>query len=184
MKHLKNINEYLSNINEGINYNAAKDADLVDIGSALLAGSGKTSDEASDEDLSKIAEEKLKEAKPFALTGKVKEDFPKLIKYITDEFKRCKIDLDVDNASISREMSGGDNMIEIPIKGLEDYYFCTTLDYLELASNQGPNRNIVLSGVFCSEDDGTLDFDIADIGNSGDVMKACTEFNKYIENIQ
>ena len=182
MKHLKNINEYLSNINEGVNYNASKDANLIDVGSALLTGSGNSSDDLSDEDLIKLAEEKLKEAKPFALTGKVKEDFPKLIKYLTDEFKRCDIDLDGDNASISREMSGGDNMIELPIKELEDYYFCTSLDYLELASNQGPNRNIVLSGVFCSDDDGTLDFDVADIGDGGDIMKACTAFKEYLEN--
>jgi acetolactate synthase-1/3 small subunit len=35
-------------------------------------------DDLSDEDLIKLAEEKLKKAKPFALTGKVKEDFSTL----------------------------------------------------------------------------------------------------------
>jgi len=184
MKHIRPINEYFSNFNEGINYNASRDADLVELGHLLLSGSGASSEEADDDELVKTAKEKLKSIKPFALTGKVKEDLPKLVKYLTDEFKRFGIELDGDSTEVSREMSGGENMIEIPLLDFEGYYFLTSLDYLDLASNQGPNNTMVLSGIFCSEEDGMLEFDVADISNSGEIMKACTEFKNYLENTQ
>jgi hypothetical protein len=41
--------------------------------------------------------------------------------------------------------------------------------------------NIVVGGSFYSEEEGMLDFFVGDLGNNGQIVKAATDFNKYLE---
>jgi hypothetical protein len=175
MKHLKNINEYFSNINEGVNYNNSVNADLVEIGEYAIQGSGKNPGDVTDEDLEKAAVEALKKAKPVSLTGDAKKDIPALVKYAVDAFKRCQIELDPANVEI--DSSNFANELMIPVADSE-YYFNTHLDYTELASN---GSDFVIGGNFASDEDGALDYIVDDLSNQGDIVKACAEFKKYLE---
>jgi len=175
MKHLKNINEYFSNINEGVNYNNAINADLVEIGEYTIQGTGKNPGDVTDEDLKKSAMEALKKAKPVSLTGDAKKDAPTLIKYVGDAFKRCGVELDVANVEIVSDNFA--NELIIPVVDTE-FYFNTMLDYTELASN---GSDFVIGGNFASDDEGALDYQVNDLSNNGDIVKACTGFKKYLE---
>jgi len=179
MKHLRTLNDYLSNINEGINFNGARDAELEDIGAYILTGDAP--DEHNDEENKKAALETLKKAKPFPLSGKIKEDLPKLVKYIKDAFGRAGVSLDDSNVEISKSMSGESNEILIPLEDQEDYFIYTSLDYFELVT-QGDG--ITLFAAFYSDDEGMLDFNVANLDNQGNVVKACADFKKYLENTE
>jgi hypothetical protein len=179
MKYVKNINEYFSSINEGINYNNGGDADLWEVGSQLLSGTGKNSEDMEDKEVEAVAVEAMKKAKPVPLTGIIKKDVPALLKYVGDAFKRCGIELDVDNTDI--DSSNFANELMIPVVGTE-YYLLTMLDYRELAYN---GSEFVIGATFNSDEEGTLDEgQIADLSNQGEVAKACTEFNEYLKNTQ
>ena len=82
MKHLKSINEYFSNINEGINYNTAVNADLEEIGYIVLQGSGKNPNDLTAEEAEKAATDAMKKASPIPLTGVMKKDLPAFLKYV------------------------------------------------------------------------------------------------------
>jgi hypothetical protein len=179
MKHIKPINEYFSNINEGVNYNAAHDANLEEVGYNLLQGTGQPWEDKSKDDLKKIAIEALKKANPFPLSGKIKEDLPKLVKYIKDSFSAAGVSIDDSGVEISRNMGGDNNEILIPVEGQEDYFVYTSLDYYELVS-QGEGIN--LFAAFYSDEEGMLDFNIANLDNRGSIVKACAEFKKYLQN--
>jgi len=176
MKHIKSINEYFSNISEGINYNEGVDADLWEVGSYMLDGTGKNSDEMEEKEVEAVAVEAMKKAKPVPLTGIIKKDVPPFLKYVADAFKRCGIELDVDNTVI--DSSNFANELYIPVADTE-YNLLTMLDYSELAYN---GSEFVIGGVFASDDEGSLDYVISDLSDQGEVMKACTEFKKYLEN--
>lgn len=176
MKHLKNINEYLSNINEGVNYNSAANADLVEIGEYAMQGSGKNPGDVTDEDLKKAALEALKKARPVSLSGDAKKDIPALVKYAVDSFKRCGIELDAANVEI--DSGNFANELLIPVADT-DYYFNTHLDYTELAAN---GSDFVIGGNFASDEEGALDYIVDDLSNQGDIVKACAEFKKHLEN--
>lgn len=178
MKHLITFESYASNINEGINFNAAKDADLEDIGGNFANGGDP--DNHDEEALIDMGREALKDAKPFPLTGKIKEDATKLIKLCTDAFKRAGVELDDTNTDISSDMDGSSNEIKIPVENQEGYFFFTSLDYYELAANSTMS-NIVVGGCFYSDEDGMLDFFVGDLSNNGQIVKAAADFNKYLE---
>ena len=175
MKHLKNINEYFSNINEGINYNNGRNANLWDIGEHLLTIKGKSMDDMDDFDVEAVAKEAMKKAKPVPLTGNLKKDLPLFLKYVGDAFKRCGVDLDTANTEL--DSSNFTNELMIPIADTE-YYLNTMLDYAELAAN---GSDFVIGGAFASDDEGSLDYQVNDLSNSGDIVKACTGFKKYME---
>lgn len=176
MKHLKNINEYFSNINEGINYNQGIDVDLYEVGCILLQGSGKNVDDMEADEVAEAAAEAMKKAKPIALTGIVKKDLPAFLKYVADSFKRCDVELDIDTTEI--DSSNFANELMIPVADTE-YYLLTALDYTELAYNAS---QFVIGASFASDDTGSLDCIIDDLSNQGDVTKACAEFKQYLEN--
>lgn len=177
MKYVKQINEYFANISEGVNYNNAVDADFEDVGSALANGGDPANH--SEEALINMGREALKKAKPVPLTGIVKKDLPALLKYIGPAFKKCGVELDVDNAIIDSPSFA--NEIMIPVAGTE-YYLLTILDYRELASN---GSEFTIGATFNSDEEGTLDEgQIADLSNQGEVVRACTEFNEYLKNTQ
>jgi hypothetical protein len=177
MKYVKPINEYFGNISEGINYNNAVDADLEAVG-ATLANDDYPYNH-SEEALIDMGRESLKNAKPIPLTGIVKKDLPALLKYIGPAFKKCGVELDVDNTVI--DSSNFANELMIPVAGTE-YYLFTILDYRELAYN---GSEFVIGATFNSDEEGTLDEgQIADLSNQGQVLKACTEFNEYLKNTQ
>jgi len=178
MKHLKSINEYFSNINEGVNYNQAHNADLKEVGYALANGSGQSPDDMSDEDLEKLAIEALKKARPVALTGDAKKDIAALLKYVGDAFKRCDVELDVNNTTV--DSMDFQNELFIPVADT-DYFLNTHLGYEELVLN-ARNSTIALAAAFGSEDEGILDFQIYDLGNNGDIVKVCADFKAYVEN--
>ena len=177
MKYIKPINEYFANISEGINYNNAVDADLEAVG-AMLANGGDPKNH-SEEALIDMGRESLKNAKPIPLTGIIKKDLPALLKYIGPAFKKCGVELDVDNTDI--DSSNFANELMIPVTGTE-YYLLTMLDYRELAYN---GSEFVIGATFNSDEEGTLDEgQIADLSTQGQVLKACTEFNEYLKNTQ
>lgn len=181
MKHLINFESYVSNINEGINFNGAEDADLKEIGG--LFANGGDPDNHDEEALISMGREALADAKPIALTGKIKEDTQKLIKFIVEAFKRAGIILDDKNASIIKDMDGTLNQIEIPVESEPDFFFATSLDYYEMAMGVNIQNNfIVASGCFSTDADGMLDFFVSDLSNNGQIVKAASDFKKYLEN--
>lgn len=179
MKYIKHINEYFANINEGFNYNKAVDANLYDVGVYILSGSGENPDEMDEKDVEKAAVEAIKKTKPVPLTGIVKKDLPALLSYIGPAFKKCGVELDVDNAVI--ESPNFANEIMIPVAGT-DYCLLTMLDYSELAYN---GSEFTIGATFYSDEEGTLDDgQIDDLSNQGEVVRACAEFNEYLKNTQ
>lgn len=176
MKFVKSINEYFSNLNEGINYNDAVDADLYDIGTTVIQGSDKNPDDMDDKALEKAAVEAMKKAKPVPLTGIVKKDLPALLKYVAAAYKKCGIELDVDNTDI--DSSNFSNELMIPVVGT-DYYLSTYLDYGEMAYN---GSEFVIGGYFASDEEGSLEYGTSDFSDGNEVMKACTDFKKYLKN--
>lgn len=176
MKHIQLFENFSENIVEGVNYNAARDADLEEIGYIF----SKHNNDASEEELIKIGKEALKSSKPVSLTGKVKEDAPKVIKYLVDAFKRAGIDLDDRNVAITRSMLGFDNEIEIPVAKHDGIFFQTYLDYYELAEN-GNGKTFVLAGAFMTEENGVMDYVVSDINDNAQIVKAAAGFKKYLE---
>lgn len=174
MKHLITFESYMSNINEGINFNGSSDADLATVG-GYFANDGDP-DDFDEEALIDMGREALKEAKPVPLTGKIKDDGTKLIKYIVDAFKRAGVNLDGDKAVVYSPSFT--NEIEIPVEDSDNLFFQTYLDYEELAYN---GSDFIISGTFASEDEGSLDFTVSDLSNNGQIVKAATDFNKYLE---
>jgi hypothetical protein len=172
MKHLKDLNSYMGNINEGINYNDAQDADLADVGAYLH----DHPEAVEDNELEKRALEYMKKAKPFPLTGKIKTDAPKLISYIVDAFKKVGVNLDGNNAIVYSPNFA--NEIEIPVKDVDGIRFITYLDYSEMASN---GSNFILSGSFDSEENGTLDYFVSDLSNNREIIKAAEGFKQWLE---
>lgn len=180
MKHLIPINEYLSNINEGVNFNGAEDADLREIGE--LFANGGDPDNHDEESLMRLGADALEAAKPIALTGKIKQDGPQLIKFVVETFSRAGITLDDKDARIIKDMDGTLNQIEIPVESAPDFYFATSLDYYEMAMGVNTlNNGIVVGGCFSSDADGMLDFFISDLGNNGQIVKAVAEFNELLK---
>jgi hypothetical protein len=178
MKHIKTINEYFSNINEGVNYNSAHNANLEELGYTVANGSGKNPDDMGKDDLEELATETLKKAKPFALTGNAKKDIAALLKYVGDAFKRCDIELDVDNTTV--DSMDFQNELFIPVADT-DYFLNTHLAYEELFVSAA-NSIITLGAAFGSEDEGILDFHIYDLGDNGDIVKVCADFKQYLKN--
>jgi len=175
MKHLIPINEYFSNINEGINFNGSSDADLATVGE-YFANDGDP-DDFDEEALIDMAREALKKAKPIPLTGKIKEDGAKLIKYIVNAFKKVDVILEEGEAVVYSPNFA--NEIEIPVADQEGLFFQSYLDYEELAYN---GSDFIISGTFATEDEGSLDFSVSDLSNNGQIVKAATELKKYLEN--
>ena len=178
MEYLKKFDDFSGSLNEAYNYSDTSDANLVDMGHYILDDAGEDTDELSDDVLVKAAEEKLKEAKPFPLTGKIKEDAPKLIAYIKDEFKRAGIGLDDSKAMIYSPCFV--NEIEIPVSGAEKagLFFQTYLDYTGLASN---GSNFIISGQFASEETGAFDTIITDLSEYRLYVKATEELKQFAE---
>jgi len=177
MKHIQLFEHFAENIVEGVNFNGSKDADLEDVGAAI--SKERDADEA---ELVKIGKEALKAAKPVSLTGKIKEDAPKLIKYLVDAFKRADIELDDKNVYITSSPGiGWDNVIEIPVAKQEGFYFSTVLDYYDLA--ESGNGKIIIPGAFIEEASGQLDYAVDDINNNGQIVKVATGFKKYLETL-
>jgi hypothetical protein len=174
MKHIKLFEHFAENVVEGINYNGSKDADLEEIGGIFA----KHNTSASDEELIKLVEEALKSSKPVSLTGKIKEDAPKVIKYLVDAFKRAGVDLDDRNVAITHSILG--NEIEIPVAKQEGICFLTFLDYYEIAEN-GNGKSFIISGAFMIEENGITEYEVSDINNNAEIVKAASEFNKYLE---
>jgi hypothetical protein len=179
MKYIKSINEYFSNINEGINYNNGVDADLSDIGYNVLQSGGKNPDDMDDKEIEKAAIEAMKKAKPVPLTGQIKKDLPAFLKYVGDAFKKCGVELDTNNTDI--DSSNFANELMIPTIDNPEFYFNTMLDYNELASN---GSEFVVGGAFASDDEGSLDYTVSDLSDQGDIMKCCQDYKKFIENTQ
>lgn len=176
MKHIKLFEHFAENVVEGINYNGSKDADLEEIGFIF----SKHNKDASDEELIKLGEEALKASKPVSLTGKVKEDAPKVIKYLVEAFKRAGVELDDSNVVITHSSLGFDNEIEIPVAKQEGIFFQTYLDYYEIAEN-GNGKTFILSGAFMTEENGVMDYVVSDINNNAEIVKAASGFAKYLE---
>lgn len=176
MKYIKLFENYAENIIEGVNYNSSRDADFEDVGSAV--SKDRDADEA---ELIKIGQEALKAAKPVSLTGKVKEDAPKLIKYLVDAFKRAGIELDDKNVYVTSSSMGFDNEIEIPVAKQDGLYFQTALDYYELAENG--SGKLIIPGVFYDENNGAMDYVVSDINDNGQIVKAAAGFKKYLETL-
>jgi len=172
---MKNINEYFSNINEGINYNNGRDADLWDVGAQLLSGTSKNVEDMEDKEVEVVAVEAMKKAKPVPLTGIIKKDLPPFLEYVADAFKRCGVELDVNNTEI--DSSNFMNELLIPVADTE-YYLNSMLDYSELAYN---GSEFVIGAAFASDDEGSLDYIVGDLSNNGEIVKACTGFKKYLE---
>jgi hypothetical protein len=181
MKHLKNINEYLSNINEGVNYNNSKDADMYDVGFTVLQSQIKDIGEIErmpEADVEKAAEEALKNAKPVALTGDAKKDIASMLDYLKSTFVGTDVELDVDNTKV--DSSNFENELFIPV-GDTEYYFSTSINYEEIAMNSS-GKEMILAGAFGSEKEGILDFLVHDLSNKGEVLKACQNFKEYLDN--
>ena len=178
MKYFKKFDDFSGSLNEAYNYNDTSDANLVDVGYYILDNAGENADDMSDDVYIKAATEKLKEAKPFPLTGKVKEDAPKLIKYITDAFNGLGIKLDDTKATIYSPCFV--NEIEIPVIGAESegWFFQTYLDYAELASN---GSNFIITGQFASEDTGAFDTTITNLDDNRLYVKAAEELKQLAE---
>ncbi len=172
MKHLETFESYMGNINEGVNYNGAADADLAVVGS-YLHDHPETVD---DKELADLATEYMGKTKPFPLTGKIKTDGAKLITYIVDAFKKAGVNLDGANAIVYSP--NFTNEIEIPVSDCEGAFFQTYLDYNELASN---DSNFQLSGVFSTEDEGALDYFVDDLNDNRGIVKAAEGFKKWCE---
>lgn len=172
MKHLKPFDSYIGNINEGVNYNSAVDADLAEVGAYIH----DHPEDVDDKELTDLAEEAMKKAKPFSLTGKIKTDGAKLITYIVDAFKKAGVNLDGANAIVYSPNFA--NEIEIPVSDCEGAFFQTYLDYSELASN---GSNFQLSGGFSTEDEGALDYFVEDLNDNRGIVKAAEGFKKWCE---
>ena len=175
MKHLALFENYADNIVEGINYNGSRDADLPSVGLGLAKTSTDV-DKNDDKALAALAINGMKKSKPVPLTGKIKEDAAKLIKYVVDTFKKQGVELDGNNAIVYSPHFV--NQIEIPVAGEDDLLFQTFLDYEELAHT---NPNFIVSGDFSSDDEGLLGFFVEDLNNNGQIVKSASEFKKYIE---
>ena len=173
MKHIQLFEHFAENIVEGVNFNGSVDADLAIIGTYF------TEDQSlDDKEYEKLTLEAFKKTKPFALTGNIKTDGAKLIKYLVDAFKRVGVELEENNAIVYSP--NFTNEIEIPVAGTDGIFFQTYLDYTELAAN---GSNFTLSGDFASEGEGSLDFFVDDIGNNGAIVKSATGFKKYLETL-
>ena len=173
MKHIQLFEHFAENIVEGVNFNGSIDADLATIGTYF-------SDDHSldDKEYEKLALEAFKKVKPFPLTGKIKTDGTKLIKYLVDAFKRAGVELEENNAIVYSP--NFTNEIEIPVAGTDGIFFQTYLDYQELAAS---GSNFTLSGDFASEDEGSLDFFVDDLGNNGAIVKSAAGFKIYLETL-
>ena len=176
MKHIQLFEHFAENIVEGINYNNSRDADLEDVGAAI--SKERDADEA---ELVKLGQEALKAAKPVSLTGKVKEDAPKLIKYLVEAFKRAGVELDDRNVFITSSSMGFDNEIEIPVAKYEGLFFQTALDYYELSENNA--GRIIIPGAFMDENNGVMDYVVNDLNDNGQIVKAAAGFKKYLETL-
>jgi len=172
MKHIHTFENFLT---EGISYKNTYDADLEEIGGCYANNAEPTNH--SREALEHMASEALEKAKPFPLTGVVKTDAPKLIKHITDMFKRAGIDLSDKDALVYSPNFA--NEIEIPVMGSKDIFFQTYLDYSEMASN---GSDFVITGCFASQEEGSLDTMVNDLSNFGDITASADELKKYMEN--
>jgi hypothetical protein len=178
MKHIKSMADYVSNINEGINYNDTVDADLYDVGFTVLSAQIKDIskiEKMNDNEVEKAAIDAMAKAKPVKLTGKAKTDVAALVKYIADSFKKCGVDLDTANTEI--DSSNFANELMIPVANTE-FYFNLMVDYGEMAYN---GSDFTIGGVFASEDMGSLDYMINDLSNQGDVTKACNGFKQFMK---
>lgn len=172
MKHIKTFEGYL---NENVSYRNTYDADLEEVGGYFANNADP--ENHSKEDLIEMGKDALEKAKPFPLTGKVKTDAPKLIKHITDMFKRAGVELSDKDAIVYSPNFA--NEIEIPVMGSKDIFFQTYLDYSEMASN---GSEFVLAGNFASHNDGSLDTMVNDLSNFGDITTSAEELKKYMEN--
>ena len=173
MNHFKTFNDFINeSVNEGIKYKNVFDADLEEIGSYMTDG-----EDSSPEDLKKLGEEALKNAKPFPLTGKIKTDAPKYIKYLVDQFKRAGIVLDDAKAIVHSPNFG--NEIEIPVVGGDSVglFLQTYLDYAEMASN---GSGFISVASFANNEFGTLDTIMDDLNNFGQFVKAAEELKQYM----
>jgi len=180
MKHLINFESYMSNINEGINFNGAEDADLREIGE--LFANGNDPDNHDEESLIRMGADALAAAKPIALTGKIKADGPQLIKFVVEAFSRAGIELDDKGARIIKDMDGTLNQIEIPVESAPDFFFATSLDYYEMAMGVNSlNNGIEVGGCFSSEADGMLEFFVSNLSDNGQIVKAVAEFNELLK---
>lgn len=173
---MKNIRSFDEFINEGISFKKISNANLVEIG-GNYANNAEPSNHSRNE-LEEMALEVLRNAKPIPLTGNVKTDAEKLIKYIADQCKRAGIVLDSSNSLVYSP--DFENEIEIPViaDGIKDrIFFQTYLDYNELATN---GSDFVLTGAFSTYEMGTMDNIITDLSNYGMYVKAAEELKTYM----
>ena len=78
---------------------------------------------------------------------------------------------------------GFNNQIEIPVVNHDNICFTTYLDYYELAEN-GNGKTFILSGVFMTEENGAMDYEVSDINNNAEIVKAASGLLQYLETVE
>ena len=177
MKHIKTFEGFLNeSLNEGIRFERVSDADLEEVGGYFANGGDPVNH--SPEALEELGREALKNAKPFSLTGKIKTDAPKLVKYLTDQFKRAGIVLD-DTKTLVYSPNFA-NEIEIPVIGgeSEGIFLQTYLDYNEMASN---GSNFAMTATFANDENGSMDTVMDDLNDYSQFVKAAEELKQYMK---
>lgn len=174
MKHLKNLQEYMSNINEGVNYNNAVNADIQKVGRYQT----RSKDAAEIEEAGKNF---LASVKPFALTGDGKTDVDALIKFCVAACKSHKVDLDAANTEINSD--DYDNELLIPVKGLGEgeLFLRTSCSYMYLSGLMGMRGKINLNAFFYSKKTGDNTAYSMDLADQASIKRACDDFNKWRE---
>lgn len=153
-----------------IDFSNAYDADLEEIGYNLNY-------DEHDPDLEvdrNTAKEALMKARPFPLTGIIKEDAINLIFYIAIIFRDNELTLDINKVSI--ESNNFTNEISILIKN-SDFFFQTYLDYSEMAEN---GSTFIIGGCFASDEYGSLDTMIDDFNNQNQIREAVEEVKQHL----
>lgn len=172
MKHLKHIEEYMSNINEGVNYNETSDANLTKVGRYQTRSTDAAEVEQAGKDF-------LANVKPFPLTGVGKDDVDALIKFCVDVCKKHGVDLDGKNTVISSD--DYDNEIFIPVlgKGEGELSLRSSCSYMYLSGLEGMRGTVNLSAFFYSDTLGSKTEYSMDLANPSSITKACQDFNKW-----
>jgi hypothetical protein len=176
MKHLKNIEDYMSNINEGVNYNNASNADLWKVGRYQVRTQASSLDR---EEVTAAGENFLKAVKPFALSGNGRKDVDGLIKFCVDACKKHGVDLDGNNTVIDNH--NYDNEIFIPVLGVGEGELSlrSSCSYRYLSQINALKGTVSLSAFFYSDTLGSKTEYSMDLANPASITKACQDFNKW-----
>jgi hypothetical protein len=164
----------MENLVEGLNFNIAKDADLLKIESIFAV----QNPQATEKEIAQLVKDAMNNAKPVALTGQIKKDAIKVIEYLDSAFKQAGITLDVKNANISSE-----NIIDIPLSDFTKICFNINLEYFDVLNNGG-DKKFVIQGKFGSYDNYyNIDFidSITDINDNTQIVKIVSDLKLHLD---